>query len=78
MEVTLEPGECLTMYTDGIFEAPNKAGEQFSINRVRKIIEKAKGQVKPAGEELIQSVLTHIEGCEQEDDMCIVIVGRDT
>ena len=77
MEVILQPGECLTMYTDGIFEAPNKTGEQFSINRVRKIIEKAKGQVKPAGEELIQSVLEHIVDCEQEDDMCIVIVGRD-
>ncbi|MFM2013298.1 MAG: Phosphoserine phosphatase RsbP, partial [Planctomycetota bacterium] len=76
-EVTIEPGECLTMYTDGIFEAPNKAGEQFSINRVRKIIEDAKGSVVPAGEELIKSVKEHIVGCEQEDDMCIVIVGRD-
>lgn len=77
MEVTLQPGECLTMYTDGIFEAPNKEGTQFSINRVRKIIEGAKGNVAPAGEELIKSVLEHIEGCEQEDDMCIVIVGRN-
>ncbi|MFN9626422.1 MAG: SpoIIE family protein phosphatase [Planctomycetota bacterium] len=76
-EVTLEPGECLTMYTDGIFEAPNNAGEQFSIKRVRKIIEAAKGSVVPAGEELIKSVKEHIVGCEQEDDMCIVIVGRD-
>lgn len=77
MEITLEPGECLTMYTDGIFEAPNKAGEQFSINKVRKIIENAKGKVTPVGEEMIQSVKEHIVGCEQEDDMCLVIVGRD-
>jgi len=76
-EVILQPGECLTMYTDGIFEAPNKEGTQFSINRVRAIIEAAKGQVVPAGQELIKSVEEHIVGCEQEDDMCIVIVGRD-
>ena len=77
VEVVLQPGECLTMYTDGIFEAPNKTGEQFSINRVRKIIENADGQVKSAGEKLIESVQEHIVDCEQEDDMCIVIVGRD-
>jgi serine phosphatase RsbU (regulator of sigma subunit) len=65
------------MYTDGIFEAPNKEGTQFSINRVRSIIEAARGQVVPAGQELIKSVEEHIVGCEQEDDMCIVIVGRD-
>lgn len=75
-EITLQPGECLTMYTDGIFEAPNAKHEQYSINRVREIIQNAKGRVEEAGEILVKSVLQHIDGCEQEDDMCVVIVGR--
>jgi sigma-B regulation protein RsbU (phosphoserine phosphatase) len=75
-EVTLQPGECLTMYTDGIFEAPNARHEQYSINRVREIIQTAQGRVQEAGETLVKSVQEHIVGCEQEDDMCVVIVGR--
>ncbi len=73
----IEPGESLTMYTDGIFEAPNAKGEQFSITRVRDEILQADGDVRLAGETLIQSVQKHIVGCEQEDDMCLVIFGRD-
>jgi serine phosphatase RsbU (regulator of sigma subunit)/pSer/pThr/pTyr-binding forkhead associated (FHA) protein len=76
-ELTLQPGESLTMYTDGIFEAPNGLGEQFSITRVRDEIQQAKGDVRQAGEKLIASVQSHIVGCEQEDDMCLVIFGRN-
>jgi len=76
-EIELHPGESLTMYTDGIFEAPNSRHEQFSIERVRQHIELAKGDVTKAGEELISRVKQHIIGCEQEDDMCLVIVGRN-
>lgn len=76
-EITLQPGESLTMYTDGIFEAPNGKHEQFSIERVRQHILKANGDVNRAGTELIASVKKHIVGCEQEDDMCLVIVGRN-
>ena len=36
----------------------------------------AKGRVQEAGETLVKSVQEHIVGCEQEDDMCVVIVGR--
>ena len=77
LEIELHPGESLTMYTDGIFEAPNSRHEQFSIERVRQHIEVAKGDVTKAGEELISRVKQHIIGCEQEDDMCLVIVGRN-
>jgi serine phosphatase RsbU (regulator of sigma subunit) len=77
-ETELLPGESLTMYTDGIFEAPNSRGEQYSITRVREGIQQANGDVRLAGEQLISSVRQHITGCEQEDDMCLVILGRNT
>ncbi|MCU0708000.1 MAG: SpoIIE family protein phosphatase [Pirellula sp.] len=77
-ETEILPGESLTMYTDGIFEAPNSRGEQYSITRVREGIQQANGDVRLAGEQLISSVRQHITGCEQEDDMCLVILGRNT
>ena len=77
VEITLEPGETLTMYTDGIFEAPNADGQQFSMERIRKILQGAKSDVNLAGKTVIAQVTDHIVGCAQEDDMCMVIVGRD-
>lgn len=76
-ELELQPGESLTMYTDGIFEAPNAAGQQYSIERVRKQVAAGAGDIAKTGGEIISSVKTHITNCEQEDDMCLVIVGRN-
>ena len=76
-EIDLVPGDSLTMYTDGIFEAPNRQGEQYSIARVREEIQKSSGNVQRAGEQIVAQVQQHIIGCEQEDDMCLVILGRD-
>jgi serine phosphatase RsbU (regulator of sigma subunit) len=77
-ETEILPGESLTMYTDGIFEAPNSQGEQYSIERVRQDIKNANGNVQVAGEQVISHVKHHIVGCEQEDDMCLVIMGRNS
>ncbi len=73
----LEPGDLVAMYTDGVFEAPNAKGEQFSINRIRQIISANGGQVARTGKTIIDSVRRHIGDCPQEDDMCLVIFGRN-
>lgn len=76
-EQQLLPGESLTLYTDGIFEAPNEKGAPFSIERVRQQVAASAGDIKKAGEEIIGQVLKHCAGCDQEDDMCLVIFGRN-
>lgn len=76
-ELDIQPGESLTMYTDGIFEAPNAQGAQFSIDRVRQQVAACAGDIQRTGTEIIECVTNHIVGCDQEDDMCLVIVGRD-
>lgn len=76
-EQELLPGESLTLYTDGIFEAPNAMGAPFSIERVRQQVAASAGDIKKAGEEIVGQVLKHSAGCDQEDDMCLVIVGRN-
>jgi len=75
-ELDLKPGESLTMYTDGIFEAPNAQGTQFSIERVRQQVAACAGDIQKTGDEIVERVKKHIVGCDQEDDMCLVIVGR--
>ena len=76
-ELDIQPGESMTMYTDGIFEAPNAQGVQFSIDQVRQRVAECAGDIRRAGNEIIDCVTKHIVGCEQEDDMCLVIVARD-
>lgn len=76
-ELDMKPGESLTMYTDGIFEAPNSEGTQFSIERVRQLVATSAGDIQKAGQEIVEKVTKHIVGCDQEDDMCLVIVGRE-
>lgn len=78
MEVEIKPGESMTLYTDGIFEAPNAQGEQYSIERVRKQVAQHGADIQAAGNEIIKNVTRHIVGCDQEDDMCLVILGRST
>jgi sigma-B regulation protein RsbU (phosphoserine phosphatase) len=76
-EQDLMPGESMTMYTDGIFEAPDVQGAQFSIERVRQQVASNAGDIQKTGQEIVSQVTKHIVGCDQEDDMCIVIVGRN-
>lgn len=78
IEVEILPGESLTLYTDGIFEAPNRASEQFSMERVRQIVLQSKRGIAACGQEIMKQVHEHIAGCDQEDDMCLVIIGRDS
>ncbi len=78
VQITIQPGDTFVMYTDGIFEAPNADGDQFSINRVRQLTTQSQGEVTTTGKSIVDAVLKHIEGTSQEDDMCLVVVGRSS
>ncbi len=75
-EIDLAPGDVLTLYTDGIFEAPDAKGDQFSMARIRKLLGQSTGSVEKAGNCIVEAVEQHIDGLQQEDDMCLVIFSR--
>jgi serine phosphatase RsbU (regulator of sigma subunit) len=71
-EVTLRPGDTLLLYTDGITEAVNAAGEEFGENRLRDIVKTA-GDV-PA-QKIFHAVLNAVQEFspgEQQDDITLV------
>ena len=74
--ITLEPGERLLLYTDGIHEAPNEAGDCFGITALEKLFSSARDDVTDIGENLTKSVIKYIEGTTQADDMCLLVLGR--
>ncbi|MFO0817723.1 MAG: SpoIIE family protein phosphatase [Pirellulales bacterium] len=72
----IEPGETFVLYTDGINESSDEEGEQYGTDRLRKLV--ANGPIRPSqlGDLLVKDVRTNMGSRPQDDDMCIVCVGR--
>jgi sigma-B regulation protein RsbU (phosphoserine phosphatase) len=76
-EVVLEPGNCLVLYSDGLTEAVNAAGEMFREERLLEALRRT--WPAPAGlvlAELVESVQAFAQGMEPADDLSLVIVHR--
>lgn len=75
--VTLEMGEgdVATLYTDGVNEAMNAAGEQFTIDKIRNLVGEGGSGESVAGR-LIQKLRQHLGAGAAEDDICLVTIER--
>ena len=76
IKVTLQPGDLLTLYTDGIDEAANAAGQQYTVKRMREKVESATATPTDIGNSLVEDVRAHLNGRQQDDDMCLVVLRR--
>ncbi len=76
--VTLQPGDSLTLFTDGLDEAMNPEGKQFTVQRMREIVSETSGAPQEIGDRLLTSVRGHLAGAPQADDMCLVALRRKT
>jgi len=75
--VRLMPGDALLLYTDGVTEAQNAAGEFFGSERLTQVFQSCLG--KPA-EEIRAAVLTALHafvgGAPQADDITLMAIVR--
>ena len=62
-DFVLAPGEMLFLYTDGVTEAPNRAGDLFNTQRLLDIARQF-GRLSP--QELMLSVIDNVERFWQE------------
>ena len=76
VEFTLEPGESLTMYTDGLNEAMDPAGQLFSVARLRQHVVSSDGSPESIGRIVLENVRRHLGDRPQDDDMCLVSLWR--
>ena len=73
-EVSLQPGDLLALYSDGLTEAASKNGEEFGEQRLQAEIEKRSGESLA---EIQAGVLEEVRkwaGDELEDDMTLLMV----
>ncbi len=75
-QLTFEPGDSLTFYTDGITDAMNPAGEFYGNERLFAQMAAPADGVKQIGQNLIDSVRRHIGNRAQTDDICVACFGR--
>jgi len=72
-KVSLGPGDLLVIYTDGVTEAPNQAGEEFGESRLLEIVRAHK---KVEVKETLSAILAGVQqfsGVSQADDLTLVI-----
>jgi serine phosphatase RsbU (regulator of sigma subunit) len=76
-EVTLEPGDSLLMFSDGVPDALDKRETPFNMQGVQKAVHEA-GTVGPRvlGERIVKAVQNHAAGRSPHDDITLVCLGR--
>jgi len=74
---TLEPGETVVMYSDGVIQAKNAAGEAFGAERLKHVFE---GHPPAGAGEAIrrieEAVAAFSEGREHDDDLTVLSLRR--
>jgi sigma-B regulation protein RsbU (phosphoserine phosphatase) len=74
--VPLEPSDRLLLYTDGVTETQNAAGEEFGDRQLERVVRD--NRLQPASE-LLRQVLSELQGwrpaaVNQQDDITLIVV----
>lgn len=76
---SLAKGDTLLLYTDGVVEAENLAGEDFGISRLESLLLSIHQlSAKEIGNRIISESTVHRNKNAQADDMSLVVVRRST
>ncbi len=74
---TLEPGDFVTVFTDGFSEAMNSRREIYSIERLREVVGDSRIGPHELGQHVLSDVRRFAGNFPQSDDMCLVCFGRE-
>ena len=73
--VTLDQGDILTLFTDGVIEQENEAGDEFSIDRLEEVVRSKETEpAVSAGHPDLRGRLRFAGGKPQADDLTVVVV----
>lgn len=72
----IHPGETFVIYTDGVSEAMNAAGDLYGIETLRNLVQKESGDTQQLGTKIRADVRRHAGGIPQNDDITLMVFGR--
>jgi serine phosphatase RsbU (regulator of sigma subunit) len=70
------PGETVVIYTDGVSEAMNAAGDLYGTERLREIVGKNPPEPAKLAQAILADVKRHAGGRPQNDDITLMVYGR--
>jgi serine phosphatase RsbU (regulator of sigma subunit) len=73
---TILPGETIVIYTDGVSEAMNPAGDLYGTERLRETVARNPPEPAKLGQAILADVKRHAGGREQNDDITLMVYGR--
>jgi sigma-B regulation protein RsbU (phosphoserine phosphatase) len=73
---TLQPGESMVIYTDGVSDARNKAGEFFTGERLLELLDQPAESAKATLDRTLAAVRGHIGEADQFDDITLLVIRR--
>jgi phosphoserine phosphatase RsbU/P len=76
-KVSVGPGDVLVIYTDGVTEAPDQAGDEFGESR---LIEIVRAHQQLPVKDILSSILNEVQrfsGASQADDLTLVIARAE-
>jgi len=76
VQITLQPGDCLLLCTDGITDANNLKREQFGKDRLISTMKAGALDAPVLGQQVLRSVEQFATAPEQFDDMTLVCLSR--
>lgn len=75
--VTMEPGDFVVIYSDGLTDASNSEGEIFGMERLQQKAEALRGMTPYEVRMQLTEALREFSGGTQEDDVTLVVLGRE-
>lgn len=76
-EITLQPGDSLFLYTDGLIDAINAEKKEFGLHRVIEVVNQTR---RESAQTMLQvmdlSVQAHVGAMEAFDDLTMVVIRR--
>jgi sigma-B regulation protein RsbU (phosphoserine phosphatase) len=73
--ITLVPGDCIVVFSDGVSEALSQSGEEFGDARLLEVSEPAvNGTSQALVERVVASVRAFTKGAAQSDDITVMVI----
>jgi sigma-B regulation protein RsbU (phosphoserine phosphatase) len=70
----LDPGDALFLYTDGVIEARDKNGKEYTLERLAKCVKEKAGSAAAYSERIFEEVRKFTTGADQHDDITALTV----
>jgi phosphoserine phosphatase RsbU/P len=74
--ITLDPGDCVVLFSDGVPEAMDKQNNQLGLRVIDSALQAGLLPPRALGEKIIKLVKQHAAGRSQHDDITLVCFGR--